>query len=736
MPPSQFSSTVESAVAPNGGAYGLEIVGLSNGGVVMAWANFASVSWQLADSTGRLIGSGSIPPPISTNLIPMTTFYGAAPEVAATLDGGFVMTWPVAFDALLRPPFGIPSPPMFLVVRDVYTWRYDPGHPMPGPGGATSGFDNDGAQGEPAVAVLGSGQSVILYSENGAIRMQRSGAGSPTTINLTGAGDPGITALAGGGFVATWNTHLGILGRMFDGNGVPLGGEFVVGAAQVAALASGGFVVASQVGADVKGRRFDSDGNPVGDAFDLGGATAAAQTAPHIASYPGGGFVAVWLEGAGVAGQIMARVFADDGTATTEPFVVNWATDQTEESPEVTVLTDGSIQVIWLTSGSSGEIRKRTFVPGTDVGDVAGTNGADILTGDAGDNILAGLGGPDRLIGGDGSDTASYAASTSLVIVDLAGGVGGGDIYSSIENVIGSSFEDVLAGDGGANRLDGRAGADAINGRDGDDLLTGGIGADALEGGNGSDTASYDDNWGAVFVNLGLGQGFGNAAQGDTYSGIENVAGSAYADTLIGGGGANRLDGNDGDDLLVGGVGADMLNGGGGSDTASYEDNWGAVFINLSLGRGFGNAAEGDVLNGIENVTGSGYADGLLGDAGANRLNGALGSDLLVGHGGADRFVFDSAPGAANLDTILDFAPGEDKILLDNAVFSGLGEGALGLAAFIVGTRSRLPGNRIVYDQETGALYYDADGFGGDPAVQFATLANRPALTGADFLVI
>ncbi len=59
----------------------------------------------------------------------------------------------------------------------------------------------------------------------------------------------------------------------------------------------------------------------------------------------------------------------------------------------------------------------------------------------------------------------------------------------------------------------------------------------------------YDDDYGAVFVNLTLGQGFGNAAAGDSYAGIEDVRGSMFADTLIGEGGANRLEGGAGDDV-------------------------------------------------------------------------------------------------------------------------------------------------------------------------------------------
>ena len=100
---------------------------------------------------------------------------------------------------------------------------------------------------------------------------------------------------------------------------------------------------------------------------------------------------------------------------------------------------------------------------------------------------------------------------------------------------------------------------------------------------------------------------------------------------------------------------------------------------------------------------------------------------------GADTFVFDSAPGAGNVDTIADFVPGTDHLSLENAIFGGLGAaGALASGAFHAGTAAQDADDRIVYDTTTGALYYDADGQGGQAAVEVALLAGHPALTAAD----
>ncbi|MGO4842328.1 calcium-binding protein, partial [Rhizobiaceae sp. 2RAB30] len=106
--------------------------------------------------------------------------------------------------------------------------------------------------------------------------------------------------------------------------------------------------------------------------------------------------------------------------------------------------------------------------------------------------------------------------------------------------------------------------------------------------------------------------------------------GSAYADTLRGSVGANRLDGGAGDDRLTGLGGADALVGGAGIDTADYSASALGVTVNLATGVGTGGDAQGDVLSGIENLTGSAQADRLTGAATANVLTGGNGDDILA----------------------------------------------------------------------------------------------------------
>src|SRR5262245_29186269 len=297
--------------------------------------------------------------------------------------------------------------------------------------------------------------------------------------------------------------------------------------------------------------------------------------------------------------------------------------------------------------------------------------GSDMIAGGAGDDVLAGA----RVLdGGDGSDTVSYAWSNG-VVVDLAIRDPQRtdvnylifDTLINIENLTGSTWDDTLKGNSGANRL---------GGADGSDTLMGGGGDDILDGGSGFDTASFAEASTGVTVDLGVTGPQSTGEGADKLISIENVTGSAFADTLLGTAGWNVLTGGAGDDLLVGRGGGDRLEGGEGVDTASYSDAAARVWVTLSSVSGwFPDTGDSDRLIGIENVVGTAFADMLTGDAGANalsggagndRLTGDLGRDTLTGGGGNDVFDFnavtESGVGAGVRDVITDFQRGVDAI--------------------------------------------------------------------------
>lgn len=92
---------------------------------------------------------------------------------------------------------------------------------------------------------------------------------------------------------------------------------------------------------------------------------------------------------------------------------------------------------------------------------------------------------------------------------------------------------------------------------------------ETFNGGSGRDTVSYHKSTTGVNVNLfDSGAETGGFARGDTLQFIENVIGSNYSDTLIGGSGTNILAGLGGNDTIHG-SGGDRLYGDGGNDTVS-----------------------------------------------------------------------------------------------------------------------------------------------------------------------
>ena len=291
-----------------------------------------------------------------------------------------------------------------------------------------------------------------------------------------------------------------------------------------------------------------------------------------------------------------------------------------------------------------------------------------------------------------------------------------------------------------ADQIVGTNRVDHISAGGGNDIIKGGGGADTIDGGDGHDGASYEDSGAGVQVSLELGKGQGGTAQGDTLISIEDLYGSKFDDTLVGNSGDNLLSGGDGNNVLKGGGGTDVLKGGAGDDTMTIDGVEDHVYggdgndtlvmsssqgmvINLSSGYIDTNPytspgdyfhaphfnihgpfsplgpyphAPGDAqqVTDVENVSGSAYADKIVGTDGANVLSGNGGDDVLFGMGGddtllggagkdfliggtgadtltggqdADVFIWNSVSesvftGGKPQDVITDFQSGQDKI--------------------------------------------------------------------------
>ena len=133
-----------------------------------------------------------------------------------------------------------------------------------------------------------------------------------------------------------------------------------------------------------------------------------------------------------------------------------------------------------------------------------------------------------------------------------------------------------------------------------------------------------------------------------------------------------------------------------------------------------------------------GYAgdDTLLVGDGNDKLDGGEGSDILTGGLGRDVFVFDAALWTTGVDRITYFSISEDKIEFSKAVFKGRTE-SVEPDQYLAGPGlkdAKTADQRLIYETQSGALYYDEDGAGAMFApVQIAIFEGAPALTSAVF---
>jgi hypothetical protein len=172
-----------------------------------------------------------------------------------------------------------------------------------------------------------------------------------------------------------------------------------------------------------------------------------------------------------------------------------------------------------------------------------------------------------------------------------------------------------------------------------------------------------DENGGAdtvhAFVSYSLGDNFEYL---DLKGGADLTGrGNALDNVITGNDGDNRLYGRAGADIFIASDGRDLHDGGAGVDQVDYSySDFRAVTINLQTGKG-GGAAAGHRYVGIEQAVGTEFKDHLIGSAAANRLEGGLANDMMIGLGGKDVFVYIDFD---DIDTITDFEHLTDRIEL------------------------------------------------------------------------
>lgn len=298
-----------------------------------------------------------------------------------------------------------------------------------------------------------------------------------------------------------------------------------------------------------------------------------------------------------------------------------------------------------------------------------GTSGGDTLTGQSGRDLIYGFGGNDVVQGGEGHDVIEGGDGDDILRGDngadrILGGAG--DDY--IEGGEGDDYgiwytgtaDGGLFGGAGNDTIVGGTGVDLAYGEEGDDLFVidedGGNIWDRFDGGAGWDTITYANFSAGVSIDLTI-KPFPEEPQtayqyGDLFTNIEDIIGSAFADSLAGNEVANRIYGMLGNDTLSGGLGDDMLDGGQGNDTLHGGDGADTLIGGAGDDVIYGGAGNDVLLGGAGN-------DQLFAEAGDDLLDGGEGNDVLNGGIDNDTYIVNRTSGA---DLIQNYDPSGDDV--------------------------------------------------------------------------
>ena len=335
--------------------------------------------------------------------------------------------------------------------------------------------------------------------------------------------------------------------------------------------------------------------------------------------------------------------------------------------------------------------------------EIIGNAGVNTITGTAFDDTIDGGAGADKMTGGNGNDLYIVDNAKDVITEGVAGGTD--TVDASVSYVLGANVENlVLTGvaaiNGTGNELN-----NTITGNSATNVIDGKAGLDVLDGAGGSDIYLIDavaDHPAAEIADSGS-------------SGIDEVRfASAVASTLV---------------LFAGDTGIETVTIGTG--TAAKAVTTGKIALNVDASA---------VENGLS-ILGNSGANIITGTAFNDTLTGGGGNDTLTGGSGNDAFVFNVAPNAkTNLDTITDFTSGSDSIELSKAIFKAFTvNGALADTQFFAASgavKGHDADDRIIYNTDTGALYYDVDGSGSKAAVEIAVLTGHPDIVFSDILIV
>ncbi|MDQ0323620.1 Ca2+-binding RTX toxin-like protein [Pararhizobium capsulatum DSM 1112] len=430
---------------------------------------------------------------------------------------------------------------------------------------------------------------------------------------------------------------------------------------------------------------------------------------------------------------------------------------------------------VWAINGAYGDLYGGSgndrFILGAGGNNVEGGFGNDYIAAAGGGNFLDGGQGIDAIVGGPGDDVIFGGVGNDSVAIQITAGSDWGIWRTTVSAG--------LYGGLGSDYIDGGQGNDSLFANDA--AMTSDPGIDEMRGGSGNDEyfiansrdkifESVGDGTDTVWTNRSYALPMGQEIE---FLFIKPANTAVVGINLTGNAFANTIQGNIAANIINGGGGADKMFGGSGNDTYVV-DNVGDVvndggndpvdLVKSSIS--FSLVASAHVVGKVENLTlmgavainatGNASSNVITGNTGANILNGAAGNDTINGGGGNDyiyggagndkltggagndNFVFNTAISAAtNVDTILDFNVIQDTIRLDNAVMPGLGSSMVS-GEFWKSTSGAAhdTSDHIIYETDTGKLFYDSNGSASGGSTHIATLSANLALTYADLLVI
>ncbi|NEO55449.1 MAG: DUF4347 domain-containing protein [Okeania sp. SIO3B5] len=203
----------------------------------------------------------------------------------------------------------------------------------------------------------------------------------------------------------------------------------------------------------------------------------------------------------------------------------------------------------------------------------------------------------------------------------------------------------------------------------------------------------------------------------------------------------DRLNGTDENNIITGLAGNDTINGRGGDD--QIIGSRGSDFL---FGKDGNDTLQG--RQGSDRLFGGNGEDSLLGGQDRDRFNGGTGNDTLTGGASIDRFIFatndEFDSDDIGIDSITDFVPGQDIILLDKSTFteitsdSGVGF-SVNIEFAIVTSDAEAETSEafIVYNSNNGKLFYNANGTAAEfgSGGEFANLTNIASISEDDFLL-